>query len=128
MPHFIVEYSSNIEEDLDIDDLLSKLHATALETGLFALGGIRVRAERRDHYIIADGKEDNAFLHLIARIRAGRTLEARKEAGEKIFATFCEALAPHYDTRPLALSFEIQEINPDLSFKQNNIHSYLKRN
>lgn len=128
MPHFIVEYSSNIEEDLNIDDLLRKLHATALETGLFALGGIRVRAAKRDHYVIADGRPDNAFLHLIARIRAGRSLEARKAAGEQIFATFCEALSPLYETRPLALSFEIQEINPDLSFKQNNIHSYLQRN
>ncbi|HVS22711.1 MAG TPA: hypothetical protein VMU03_03215, partial [Gammaproteobacteria bacterium] len=53
LPHLIVEYSANIEREIALDELLDKLHARALETGVFPLGGLRVRAHRADHYRIA---------------------------------------------------------------------------
>ena len=50
MPHLIVEYSANLERDVDIPRLVAAVHAAALETGVFPIGGIRTRAERRDIY------------------------------------------------------------------------------
>ncbi len=38
MPHFIVEYSANIEEQLDIPQLLKVLNDTAVSTGVFLWG------------------------------------------------------------------------------------------
>ena len=46
MPHFIVEYSSNLDDEIKIQKLLSTLHDATLETGVFPLGGIRFRAIR----------------------------------------------------------------------------------
>ena len=54
MPHLIVEYSANIENEIALDELLDKLHARALETGVFPLGGLRVRAHRAEKFRIAD--------------------------------------------------------------------------
>ena len=54
MPHLIVEYSANLERDVDIPRLVAAVHAAALETGVFPIGGIRTRAERRDIYQVAD--------------------------------------------------------------------------
>ena len=68
MPHLIVEYSANLEPDLDMAHVISVLHEAALETGVFPIGGLRVRASRRDIYKIADGHPDNAFIHVQARI------------------------------------------------------------
>jgi 5-carboxymethyl-2-hydroxymuconate isomerase len=39
----------------------------------------------------------------------------------------CAALAPAFAASPLAISLELQEIDPALSFKHNNLHEYVKR-
>jgi 5-carboxymethyl-2-hydroxymuconate isomerase len=127
MPHLIVEYSANLDPRLDLDHLLEALHAAAAGTGVFPLGGIRTRAARRDHYRIADGDPDNAFVHVTARIRHGRPLDVRQRAGQALFDALCTALAPIYDTQPLGISLEVQEIDPDVSYKQNNLHEYVAK-
>lgn len=127
MPHLIVEYSANLEERFDRDGLLDRLHAVALETGLFPLGGIRIRAYRADHYRIADCAPDNAFVHVTAMVGSGRSLEKRKAASELIFAALCETLGPLQATSPLAISFNMQEFDPVLNFKNNNLHEFVEK-
>ena len=127
MPHFILEYSANLEEDLDLDGLFKSLHETAMETGVFALGGVRFRAHRCDHYLVADGDSDNAFVHLTARIGRRRDPDVRREVGEKIFDALAQYLDGLYQQRPLAISFELTELTFGLSFRKNNIHERIKR-
>lgn len=127
VPHFVVEYSSNLEDRLDLTGLIHKIHETAAETGVFKRKGIRTRAARRDHYRIADGHPDNGFVHLVARIAHGRSVQQQREAGEKIFAAICAHLVPIYESSPLAISFEIQEINPDVAFRQNNLQGWIAK-
>jgi 5-carboxymethyl-2-hydroxymuconate isomerase len=122
MPHLIVEYSANLERDVDIPRLLSAIHAAALETGVFPLGGVRVRAERCDIYAIADKHPDNAFIHVQARIGVGRTAEVRQKAAEHIFAAVKAETAKVFASRPMGLSLEIVEIDPVGSLKHNNLH------
>ena len=124
MPHFILEYSSNLAGELDLPSLFRALHATAVETGVFPLGGIRFRAVRCDDYLIADGNPENAFVHLTLKMGHGRPLDVRKAAGEKLFAAMCDHLHPNYQRRPLGISFEISELNPELNYKKNNMHGY----
>jgi 5-carboxymethyl-2-hydroxymuconate isomerase len=125
MPHVIVEYSANLVDALDVKALLAALHAAALETGVFPAGGIRTRAERRDEFIVADGRPDAGFVHVMLRIGAGRDAATKKRAGEAVFAVLCDRLKPVQDKRPLAISLEVQELDPVLSFKKNNLHAYL---
>jgi len=127
MPHLIVEYSANLDPKIDLDAVLAELHAAAAASGVFPLGGIRTRAARREHYRIADGHPDNTFVHVTARIRHGRPLDVRQRAGTMLFETLCRSLASVYETTPLGISLEIQEIDPDVSYKQNNLHDYVAR-
>jgi 5-carboxymethyl-2-hydroxymuconate isomerase len=122
MPHLIVEYSANLEQALDIAGLVEALHAAALETGVFPIGGIRTRAARRETYRIADGHTENAFIHVQARIGAGRTAEVRQQAAEHIFARLKTKTADVFASRPLGLTFEVVEIDPVGSLKHNNLH------
>ena len=122
MPHLIVEYSGNLEPELDVDALVCAIHETALATGVFPVGGVRTRAQRCDHYRIADGHPDNRFVHLDIKIAAGRSLDVRKKAGDAIFKAVTDTLASLYAKYPLGISMEIMEINPDTSWKQNNLH------
>jgi 5-carboxymethyl-2-hydroxymuconate isomerase len=127
MPHLILEYSANLDADVDVPAMVAVVHDAALETGVFPQGGIRTRAARRDIYRIADGHADNSFVHLHARIGAGRSVEARKAAGKHVFDALAAYLAPVMAARPLAISFEMSEINADTSFKKNNLHDILAK-
>jgi 5-carboxymethyl-2-hydroxymuconate isomerase len=127
MPHQIIEYSTNLEPDLDIQGLVKVLHETAADIDAFPLAGLRTRAVARDHYRIADADTDNAFVHVVLRIAHGRTLQVQQAAGNEIFAALCDFLEPIYANGPLAISFEMQEINSDLRWKQNNLRAYLKK-
>ena len=127
MPHLIVEYSANIEDQIALDTLLDKLHACALGTGVFPLGGLRVRAHRTDAYRIADKAPENGFVHVTALMGHGRPLDVQQRAGEELFATLTAHLELLYAKSPLAISLNIQEFHPVLNFKKNNLHEHVKR-
>jgi 5-carboxymethyl-2-hydroxymuconate isomerase len=126
MPHVVVEFSANLRGRADVPRLLRTLHAAALATGVFPRGGTRTRAEERTEYVIADGHPDNAFVHVTLRIGHGRDLETRRSAGQAVFDALVAELAPAFASTPLAISFEVQEIDPDLSWKHNNVHRYVE--
>jgi 5-carboxymethyl-2-hydroxymuconate isomerase len=127
LPHLVVEYSANVEDLIALDEMLDKLHSRALETGVFPLGGLRVRAYRADAYRVADKAPDNGFVHVTAMIGHGRPLDVQQRAGEQLFAALCQHLEPLYAKSPLAISLNIQEFHPVLNFKKNNLHEYVKR-
>ncbi len=126
MPHLIIEYSDNIESAMDLDGLMLKLRDCAVGSGVFPLGGIRIRGERRDRYLVADGDPDNAYIHLMARIGHGRDMETRRAVAKDLFATLCDHVEPMFEHRGLGLTFELVEIEPETSFKKNNLHERMK--
>ena len=46
---------------------------------------------------------------------------------EAIFDAACRHLAPLFETVPLGISLEMQEIDPVLTYRKNNLHDYVKR-
>ena len=125
MPHITIEYSANLEDEINAQALVDAVHRAALDSGLFPVGGVRTRAEMREHYAIADGNPDNAFVAARARIGSGRDTDEKKAMGQAIFRAMCETLEPTYKVRPLAISFDISEIDDELSFKRNNLHEII---
>ncbi len=125
MPHLIVEYSSNLEANIAPSALAAAIHAAALETGIFPIGGCRTRLLRHEIYVIGDGHPDNRFVHVQARIGAGRPAEVRQRAAEHIFASLKATTASIFASQPLGLTFEIVEIDPVGSLKHNNLHDII---
>jgi 5-carboxymethyl-2-hydroxymuconate isomerase len=117
MPHIMVEYSSNLERGVNVRALIDDLHRTVVRSGLFERAAVRTRALPRDIYLIADGAPENVFLHIIARVRAGRTTEDRKSLGNSLLRTAKEALAALPASAPIALGVEVQEIDPEMLFR-----------
>jgi 5-carboxymethyl-2-hydroxymuconate isomerase len=121
MPHLIIEYSTNLDADLAMPALAAAIHAAALETGVFPIGGCRTRLVPRTNYVIGDGHPDNRFIHIQARIGAGRPPDVRQRAAEHIFALLKAETAAVFAQMPLGLTFEIVEIDPVGSLKHNNL-------
>jgi 5-carboxymethyl-2-hydroxymuconate isomerase len=127
MPHFTLEYSANLDGKTDIRGLCQEILKTALATGVFEIGAVRVRAIRCEHYAIADDIPGNGFIDLSLRLAEGRDLKVRQKIGEAVFAAMTNYLAPLFETKNFALSFEIREIDAALSYKKNAIHSRLRK-
>lgn len=125
MPHIIVEYSANLRERIGPDKLIDCVHQAALRTGVFPVGGTRTRAAERADYRIADGDPENAFVHVVLRIRHGRDIETRRRVAAEVFGAICEFLDPLFQRAPLGISLEVQEIDPAMSLKKNNLHEYV---
>ena len=126
MPHFTIEYSANLDNRVDMSKVVEVVRKAAVETGIFPLGGIRVRAIGCEHYAIADGNPNFSFLDMVLRLGEGRDLAARQKAGEHVFKALSAHLDPVFAQTKFALSFDMQINDKDTSWKRNNIHEALK--
>ena len=126
MPHFTIEYSANLDARVDMANVVEVVRKAAVETGIFPLGGIRVRAVKCEHYAIADGNPQHGFLAMVLRLGEGRDLAARQKAGEHIFKALSVHLDPVFAETKFALSFDMQINDKETSWKRNNIHDALK--
>ncbi|QLF93385.1 5-carboxymethyl-2-hydroxymuconate Delta-isomerase [Pseudomonas sp. ABC1] len=127
MPHFIVEYTDNIESEARLPELFEQVHGYLGASGVFPLGGIRSRGLRLDTWRMADGQHDYAFVHITLKVGAGRDLETRKQVADGLFALITAHFADLQARRLLAISFEMSELHDTLNYKQNNVHAFLAR-
>lgn len=127
MPHFTMEYSANLDGAVDFAVLCAAVHETIMQSGLFELGAVRVRALRAEAYAVADRLPENGFIDMSFRVGQGRSAAEKHAVGEAIFASVTRFLAPQFATPHFALTLEIREIDPDLSWKKNAIHPRLRQ-
>ena len=127
MPHITVEYSANVEEHVRIDDLLKALQDAAFATGIAELAGFRTRAERRDHFRVADGNPINCFVAITIRVARGRSAEDFKNLREKVTDAAVKYLEPVFANAPISFSCEVQEIIPEMRVNISNIREWMKK-
>lgn len=125
MPHFHIDYSPNLEERMDIPAFCKAMRDAAMETGVFPLAGLRIRAIPAAHVVMADGNPDHAYLDLSIRLRAGRSDQAKADATQHIFDAAKAFCAPVLETTSFMLSMEMRDIDPVLSPKISSIRKYL---
>ena len=125
MPHIQMDYSPNLESRMDIAGLCRVVRDAAVRTGVLPLAGLRVRATACTHYVIADGQPDHAFLDISLRLREGRSSEEKARATAEIFAAAEAYCAGVLADSSFMLSFELRDIDAELSPKTSSIRRYL---
>lgn len=120
MPHITIECSKNVQDHIDVDKMLRCVHDAVIETGVFPPDGIRSRVHILNHYRVSEGKE-NAFVHVVLRCAPGRDQETKRRVVDHVFGELTAFLQKMYDTRPLAISLELQELDADLRRNKNNL-------
>jgi len=125
MPHVVVEYSANLEEFVEPMALVEAVYGAILALPIFEPAGVRVRAARRDHYRIADGDPEHAFVAVTARIGPGRSQQARKAASEAIMDSLYVVVEPIYQARGLLLSVEVTELDGAGMTRRNSLRERL---
>jgi homoprotocatechuate degradation regulator HpaR len=113
MPHLRFDYSPDLEELADLDELCALLRDAMEATGLFPVGGIRVRGHAADCEAVGDGLGDALFLDIELKIGHGRSPEQKRAALEQIYGAARAYLEPRLAEVPFALSAELREIDPE---------------
>ena len=119
MPHLILEYSDNLE--VDIQPLLARLHEEVVATGAINLKGIKSRAIKHTQYRIADGDPDYAFVHVDLLIREGRPIEVQKEATQRVMKVLKETFGHLFEKRKLSLTVDLKEMRDGIALTEHNI-------
>jgi len=119
MPHLTLEYSDNIE--VDVQPLLARLHEEVVATGAINLKGIKSRAIKHTQYRIADGDPDYAFVHVGLLIREGRPIEIQKEATQRVMKILKETFGHLFEKRKLSLTVDLKEMRDGIALTDHNI-------
>jgi 5-carboxymethyl-2-hydroxymuconate isomerase len=119
MPHLTLEYSDNI--DVDVQPLLARLHEELVATGAINLKGIKSRAIKHTQYRIADGNPNYAFVHVGLLIREGRPIEIQKEATQRVMKVLKETFGMLFETRKLSLTVDLKEMRDGIALTEHNI-------
>lgn len=124
MPHVIIEYTANVEAEARIPELMRVLNDVLIaHADVFPIGGIRTRALRLDQYRMADGAEDDAFIHVTLRIKAGRPKAVTGPICAGMFAAARAHLAEVFARRYLGLTLELVEFDTHGFHVENNVHA-----
>ena len=119
MPHFSFEYSPGLESVVDLPAFAVAMRDAIMATGEFPLGGTRVRGHRADICIVADGGA-HEFLDITFRIGVGRPQTTKAAVVEALYSAAEAFLRPTLADRSIALSFELLEMDGELSIKRFN--------
>ena len=127
MAHLVIQFSPELSKNYNFDNLVNSLRTIMIKTGVFPVGGIRVRALSTVYSSIADGNQKNKYVDILLRMGKGRSLEEKKNVGEEIIS-FCKIFFKQETEKDyFALSLEIIEIDAELSWKFNTIHNRLHK-
>lgn len=127
MPHLHIEYSSSLEQRVDVQEVCRAAHQVMVASTVFPTAGIRIRAFAADHCIVADDHPQNDFLAMTLSVGSGRAQRDLKAAGDALFAAVQKVLTDPLATPHFALSLEIREIDAALSWKDTPIHARLSQ-
>ncbi|MBF7689414.1 5-carboxymethyl-2-hydroxymuconate Delta-isomerase [Acinetobacter pollinis] len=115
MPNLTLQYSGNL--DIDTQDLLLELHGVLFDSELFEYKhDIKSRAIQFDEFLIGDGLEKNAFIHLQVCVLNGRTTEQLQQLNEQLLQKIKDnQKLIHTDvTKEIHLSVEVVEMNKEI--------------
>ena len=127
MAHLSFEYSANLEPELDLQAFCDLMRDAMRDSGVFPLGGIRVRGTRVDVCAVASGELEIAFIDMTVRMGQGRDEAIRAEVTEALYSAAEDWLRPRIGETPFALSLEIMEIDARFAEKRfNSLHAFLK--
>ena len=110
MPHFVIEYAREVEQQIDLSELLEITHRVGASSGLMKPEDIKVRAHPYDHYRMVGTKD--TFVHTTIFLLEGRTDE-QKEKLSIALRTEQAKLMPSIT----AISIDIRDMN-DITYKK----------
>ncbi len=128
MPHLVILYTGQLDNETDMNALCRSLADTMLtvrddaDKPLFPIGGTRVFAYPAPHYAVADGSGDHAFIYMNLRMAKGRSVATQQRAGDALLACAKAHLEPVFAQRHIGMTIQVEEGQESFDGKHNNLH------
>ena len=128
MPHVVIQYTANLDPDAAIGSLCQALaevlvaRRDANGARVFPIGGTRVLAYAAQHFAVADGAPDRAFVFIDARIAPGRDRALVTAAGEAMMSVVRSHFAALFESRSIGITLQVNEGAAAFDAKHNNMH------
>ena len=119
MPHLILEYTNNLE--FDVQNVLACLHSELIASGAINLKSLKSRAVCQSEYRIADGNPEYAFVHVNLLIREGRPIEVQMDLTQRVMKVLEDTLGQRFENNYLSLSVDIKEMREGIALTHHNI-------
>lgn len=103
MPHCIIEYSQNLEQEVPPLDWMEAVQKACIDSELFKPADIKLRAFSCKHFIT--GGVQDAFVHVTVRMLSGRTQQQKNELSQSVLDALCS-----FSVKQVSLSVEILEM------------------
>ncbi|MCF6189311.1 MAG: 5-carboxymethyl-2-hydroxymuconate Delta-isomerase [Cocleimonas sp.] len=110
MPHCIIEYSKELESEINPKLMINAAHHGALASTLFKESHIKSRTVSYQHY--KTGANDLRFIHITLRILSGRTLGQKTDLSQHILSQF-KALLGSKNLSSISVTVEVSDMERD---------------
>jgi len=88
MPHFIIDCSQDILQQITANEIMNIIYDAADSTGLFAANDIKVRLIPYEYYKLGQGK--TRFIHIFGYVMEGRSTEQKANLSKLIITRLSE--------------------------------------
>jgi 5-carboxymethyl-2-hydroxymuconate isomerase len=117
VPHLTLEYTSNLAQKAPTPDLLLRVHRLLASAAGIRIGNCKSRWAELEKWVVGDGKDESAFVHLSIRHLEGRPLETRQAVGAGALQVLRDHFLPAPEGADLQITVEVMEIRVDAYFK-----------
>ncbi|PCI34291.1 MAG: 5-carboxymethyl-2-hydroxymuconate isomerase [Alphaproteobacteria bacterium] len=106
MPHFVIDYSAELEHRVNPRELISQTFRAAVQCELFNEPAVKVRARSFAYHQSGGGHKD--FVNVTIHLLAGRTAEQKKDLTHRVLDQL-QAL----DIRDVSLTVQIYDMETE---------------
>ncbi len=117
MPQITLQYTTNIDQSINIKDLFIKIHRILANVGGIKIENCKSRAIKIEDYYIGQGESSNAFVHVNVAFLEGRPLELKKDIGGQLLGLLKKYYTSSIAEFNLQITVEIRDIMKELYFK-----------
>jgi 5-carboxymethyl-2-hydroxymuconate isomerase len=104
MPHFVLEYSRDVEQSADIPAVMKTVQDVADECDFMNVADVKIRAKAYDHFLMPSAGQ--SFLHVTVYLLSGRSDDMK----ESLAISLREKLTALLPT-VTSVSFDIRDMN-----------------
>ncbi len=129
MPHLVVLYTPNLDQETDMTVLCRVLADAMLQTHdddgkpVFPTGGTRVLAYPATHFAVADGLPDCGFCYINVRIAPGRSDAVKKATGDALLVVAQARFTQAFEEDYVGVTIQIDEPPGQVyDAKHSNLH------
>ena len=108
MPHLWLEFSNNVTQPVIFDELFSRLHQAVARTAGVPVEACKSRALRQSVFRVGEGRPDQAFVHLVIGLLAGRQPEAHRAVAKVCLEVLEEVYDPSLQALDLQITVEVR--------------------